>query len=76
MTGSCGDRTLPVYGCVCGTSPCPDASNNQRRDETIVKNVGKRRGGERVSSDPLVCQMSKRRGDVRFIDRTIGQDFH
>jgi hypothetical protein len=29
-----------------------------------------------MSSDPRVCQTSKRRGDVRFIDRTIGQGFH
>src|SRR4030095_11890946 len=47
LTGSCGDRTLPVYGCVCGTTPRPDASNNQRRDDKIIKNGG----GERVSAD-------------------------
>jgi hypothetical protein len=76
MTGSCGGRPLPVYGRVGGTSPRPDPSNNQRRDETIIKTVGKRRSGERVSSDPLMGQTSKRCGDVQFLDRTIGQGFH
>jgi hypothetical protein len=72
MTGPCGDRTLSVSGCVRGTTPTTDVSNDQRREETIVENVG----GERVSSSPLVGQASKRRGDIRLIDRTIGQGLH
>jgi hypothetical protein len=52
MTGSCGDRTAPVSGCIRGTPAHTDASHDQRRDETIVENVGTQlRSRERVSSD-------------------------